>query len=537
MFSLIHTHLSSTSADYGRKGLYIMRFFFYILFTVIFISLSGCIHTPEKMANDFDIVINGARVIDPETGMDKISNIGIKGREISIITSDEISGRRTIDAHGLIAAPGFIDLHVHGQDPYSTKIGVLDGRTSQLDLEAGALPVADYYDYKAGKSISNYGTSVGHAFARVLVMDGIDSHGIGLLNHTLEKTGRTGNKWASTLATDEQLDQIDKLVVQGLKEGGIGIGVMAGYYVNARSDGLARMAKIAKQHNSFLTTHTRYISLIQPSGFMGIQEMISLATSYGVPLLIHHVPTNALSDTKAVLDMIDAANKNGTKIVGEMFPYHHGSTFIATEILNEGWQKRMDMDYSDLVWVETGETLTKESFDKYRRERPEGYFIMNHINEKDMFVALTHPNVIVGSDGMVYVDRKGQLLPENAAFGEGQGHPRGAGSYGRYLRLAIDDGSLSMSQILAKTSYLPVKFIEDKAPSAKKRGRLQVGAYADITIFDTTTVDGRAGYEQGTNSLPSKGFKYVLVNGQIVVEDGTLIEGRFPGEPIRGKHN
>ena len=502
-----------------------------IVSSIISILLVNC---GEKKDIKYDIVISNARVIDPETGFDEVSNIGISGKEIKTITSEKISGKKEINANGLIAAPGFIDHHAHGQDPYSTKLGVLDGKTTQLDLEAGALPVSKFYDYKKGKGISNYGVSVGHAFARTVVLDGVDSEGIGLLNHSLEKTGVTGNKWASTQATDAQLDEIDKLVIQGINEGGIGIGIMVGYYKDARSDGLVRIAKIANEYNSFLTTHTRFLSLSQPSGTLGIQEMISLSTSYNVPLLVHHVPTNALTDTKIVLDMIDTANKNNGKITGEMFPYDRGSTFIATEILSEGWQERTGMDYSDLQWAETGETLTEETFNKYRKERPEGYFIMHHIKEKDMMLALIHPNIIIGSDGMVYTDDKGQLLSEDAEFGLGRGHPRGAGSYGAYLRLAIDEGSLSMAQILAKTSYLPTNLIEDIVPSIKKRGRLQEGAYADITLFNPNTVDGVAGYDIGTSSLPSKGFEYVIVNGQIVVEKGVLIKNTYPGETIRG---
>jgi N-acyl-D-glutamate deacylase len=74
------------------------------------------------------------------------------------------------------------------------------------------------------------------------------------------------------------------------------------------------------------------------------------------------------------------------------------------------------------------------------------------------------------------------------------------GSYGKYLRLAIDEGSLSMAQILGKTSYLPTKLIEAVVPSIKRRGRIQVGAYADITLFNPNTVDGVAGYDLGTNT-------------------------------------
>ena len=485
----------------------------------------------------YDTVIVGVRVVDPESGMDEIANIGINGDEIAAITTELISGRTKIEADGLIAAPGFVDLHVHGQDAYSERLSILDGRTTQLELEAGALPVSDYYEYKSGQSISNYGASVGHTFARVEVMDGIQSHGIGLMNHTLEKTGETGNKWAATLATDEQLDQIDELVVQGLEEGGVGIGVLPGYFTRARSDGLIRVARLAREHKSFLTTHSRYLSLTEPSGVLGIQEMISLATSYNIPLLVHHVPTNALAGTKDVLDMIDAANSNGAKIIGEMFPYVRGSTFIGTTILNEGWQERTGMDYDDLQWVETGETLTEESFKKYRLERPDGYYIMEHIKEEDMMAALVHPNVIVGSDGMVYVDENGEILPSDAPYGAGLGHPRGAGTHAKYLRLSIDNGALSMPQILAKVSLLPAAFIEDVAPIMKRRGRLQVGMLADITVFDPVTVNGTAGYAPGTSSLPSEGIVHVLVNGQPVVSDGVLVEETYPGQPIRGKQS
>ena len=162
-------------------------------------------------------------------------------------------------------------------------------------------------------------------------------------------------------------------------------------------------------------------------------------------------------------------------------------------------------------------------------------FIMDHIKLNDMMLALVDPNMIIGSDGMVFTDENGDLLNENAEYGLGRGHPRGAGSYGKYLRLAIDDGSLSMAEILGKTSYLPTKLIESNVPSIKKRGRIQLGAYADITLFDPNTVDGVADYDLGTNSLPSKGIEYVIVNGQIVVDQGSLIENIYPGEPIRGE--
>lgn len=481
----------------------------------------------------YDLVITGARVVDPETMLDQVRNIGISGEEIAIVTPEAISGADVIDASGLIAAPGFIDFHAHGQDPYSEKVSIFDGRTTQMDLEAGALPLSDYYEAKAGISLANYGASVGHASARLLLMDGVESHGSPMMTHALQKAGKTGNQWSVNQATDEQLDQIDDLVTDGIHNGGLGIGVMVGYYPSARSEGIARMARVASDNHSFLTTHPRYLSNIAPSGVLGQQEFIALSMAYDVPLVLHHIPTNALSDTKAALAMVDRGNANGAKILGEAFPYVKGSSFIAAEILSPGWQERTGMDYSDLIWVETGETLTEETFNKYRAERPDGFFVMEHIKEPDMMAAILHPDIIIGSDGMPLVDDDGHSLPFDAPFGAGLGHPRSAGTFGKYLRIAIDDGTLTMPQIIAKTAYLQAEFLEPFAPSMAKRGRLQAGTFADITIFDPDEVNGMAGYDAGTNSLASKGFVHVIVNGHPVIRDGELNADVHPGEAIR----
>lgn len=495
-----------------------------------FTSLSGA------FGQNYDLVIRGARVVDPETMLDQVRNIGITGKEISIVTPEAITGKEVIDASGLVAAPGFIDLHAHGQDPYSEKVSIFDGRTTQMDLEGGALPVSEFLRAKAGVSLANYGVSVGHSAARLLLMDGIDAQGSPMMTHALEKAAATGNQWSVKVATDDQLDQIDNLVRNAIDEGGIGIGVMVGYYPGARSEGVARMARIAAEEGSFLTTHPRYLSNAAPSGLLGQEEFIALALAYDIPLLLHHVPTNALSDTPAALHMIDAANANGARVLGEAFPYVKGSTFMGTEILSPGWQERTGMDYSDLIWVETGETLTEETFNKYRRERPDGFFIMEHIKEKDMLAAVLHPQIIIASDGMPLVDAKGKSLPFDAPFGAGLGHPRSAGTFGAYLRIALDDGSLTMPQIIAKTAYLQARFLEPFVPSMASRGRLQAGARADITLFDPKTVRGRADYLTGTNSLASEGFVHVIVNGQPVIKNGALVPNVHPGEAIRSGH-
>ena len=192
------------------------------------------------------------------------------------------------------------------------------------------------------------------------------------------------------------------------------------------------------------------------------------------------------------------------------------------------------MDYGDLIWVETGERLTEETFNRYRAERPDGFFLMEHIQEPDMLAAVLHPDVIIASDGMPLVDADGNFLAFDAPFGAGLGHPRSAGTFGTYLRIAIDDGSLTMPQIISKTAYQQAVFLEPFVPSMARRGRLQTGAFADITLFDADAVRGMAGYEVGTNSLASEGFAHVIVNGQPVIREGRLVDGVHPGEAVRG---
>ncbi len=122
----------------------------------------------------YDLVIIGGRVMDPETGLDAVRNVGVKDGTIAAITEQAIQGKETIDASGHVVAPGFIDGHTHSaNDAFGVKMGILDGRTSQLDLEAGAWPVDVWYDRLEGRAQANYGASVGHLPIRDVVFSDI----------------------------------------------------------------------------------------------------------------------------------------------------------------------------------------------------------------------------------------------------------------------------------------------------------------------------------------------------------------------------
>ncbi|MBS0251290.1 MAG: amidohydrolase family protein, partial [Proteobacteria bacterium] len=186
-------------------------------------------------AQQYDLVINGGRVMDPETMYDDIANVGIKDGRIAAITKNAIIGKKTIDAKGLVVAPGFIDTHFHSVDPFATKMVVADGVTTGMDLEAGATRIGEWYAKKdkAGWQV-NYGTTVGMNLVRMLVHDPevkvdepIDAANSGKYVDESAKDGVQG--WSVTRSTIPQMNQIMQLLDEGLREGALGIGVGAAY--------------------------------------------------------------------------------------------------------------------------------------------------------------------------------------------------------------------------------------------------------------------------------------------------------------------
>src|SRR5438046_4467353 len=133
---------------------------------IFFLCLA--LSSSDVFAQQCDLVLEGGRVMDPETGLDAKRNVGIRDGKIVRISSEELSGRRVIHAAGLVVAPGFIDLHQHGQDIESQRVKALDGVTTALELEIGKPDVAAFLKSKDGHSLINYGTAASHAAARSL---------------------------------------------------------------------------------------------------------------------------------------------------------------------------------------------------------------------------------------------------------------------------------------------------------------------------------------------------------------------------------
>ena len=137
----------------------------------ICLVLIGCDSRPDAdqdAESPFDIVIQNGRVIDPETGLDAVRSVGVRADRIAAVSSEQLEGEIIIDATGKVVAPGFVDLHAHGQRILAARVQALDGVTTALELEGGVLPVGTFYDraVEEGRPI-HFGASVNWASARI----------------------------------------------------------------------------------------------------------------------------------------------------------------------------------------------------------------------------------------------------------------------------------------------------------------------------------------------------------------------------------
>jgi len=451
-----------------------------------------------------DIVISGGRVMDPESGLDSVRNVGIRDGKIVAITENGLEGKQTINARGLAVAPGFIDLHEHGQEPRNYEFQAHDGVTTSLELERGVANVDSWYAQREGKSLINYGASVGHIPVRMAIM-----HDPG----TFLPVGDAARR----AATAEEVEQIRAAIAKGLQQGALAVGMGINYTSAASHAEIVEVFKVAAAYHASVHVHLRYAGMKEPtSGLAAIEEVIAAAASTGAPLHVVHITSMGLKDTPRLIAMVEGARARGLDVTTEAYPYPAGSTAIDSAVFDPGWQEAQGITYKDLQWAQTGERLTAETFEKYRKQG--GIVIIFSIPESAVREALANPTIMVASDGMPITGPKV--------------HPRGQGTFcrvlGHYVR---EEKVLDLMTALRKMTLLPAQRLEKRAPVFQNKGRIRVGADADITLFNPDTVIDKATFEDPLQF--SAGISYVLVNGVPVVRDGAIVSGVFPGRGAR----
>jgi amidohydrolase family protein len=465
------------------------------------LALAACF-SAAAFAQQYDIVITNGRVMDPETGLDAIRNVAVQDGKIAALSTSQMQGRMVIDATGLVVAPGFIDLHSHGQDAENYRYKAMDGVTTALELERGVFPVAPWYTDRAGKALINYGASSGHI---PVVMNVLHDTGTFLpRDHAVTDT-----------PTPAQQAEILAELEQGLREGGIGIGMGLAYTPTQSPASILRVFELAAKWKQPIFVHMRTAGGLTPGVVDSLQEMIADAALTGASVHIVHINSMSNKLTPLTLQMIHGAQAHGLDVTTEAYPYIAGATRLESSVFDEGWKKQLDISYGDLQWVATGERLTEESFNRYRKQG--GSVILFTNSEEMVREAMADPMVMIASDGLL---------------NNGQGHPRSAGTYARLLGVYVREQKvLTLMEAIRRASLAPAQRLEAFTPQMKHKGRLQVGADADIDVFDPATVSDKATFQKPAQY--SQGFRYVLVGGVPVVRDGKLDESTLPGQPIR----
>jgi dihydroorotase len=473
------------------------------------VSLAGWLFSAGPLAADgaatvFDVVILHGRVMDPETNLDAVRNVGVLGGKIREISDKELRGKETIEARGLVIAPGFIDLHEHGQEPRNYQFQARDGVTTSLELEAGSDDVDKWYAKRRGNSLINFGVSVGHIPVRMRVMN-------------------DPGKWLPTgdaahrEATAVELKEIDEAIERGLQRGALAVGMGINYTAAATHDEILDVFRIAAAANASVHVHLRHAGLQEPTtGLVGLQEVIADAAATGAPLHVVHVTSMGLRNTPTLIAVVKGARTRGLDVTTECYPYIAGSTALESAIFDEGWQQRQGITYKDVQWAKTGERLTAETFEKYRKEG--GAVVVFSIPEEAARTAVSDPMVMIASDGMPLSGSKV--------------HPRGQGTFARVLGHYVrEERALELMTALRKMTLMPAQRLEKRAPMFRDKGRIRVGADADITIFDAARVIDKATFDEPMQY--SEGIPFVFVNGVAVVKDSQLVSAVSPGRAAR----
>ncbi|NVN11706.1 amidohydrolase family protein [Nguyenibacter vanlangensis] len=493
----------------------------------------------------YDLIIRGGRLIDPETRLDAIGDVAIRNGAIMRVGDVAGPALREIDATGLVVAPGFIDIHAHGQSVPADRMQAFDGVTTTLECEVGSLPVAGWYDAQDSSGrVLNYGVSVGWVFARIAAMTGRT------LEPSLSFMGRCMDdpRWVETVAGDAELEDILSRVRRGLDEGGVGIGIPNAYVPGAGVKEISRICSLAAEYDVPTYTHVAYASNIDPrSSIEAYTRLIGYAGSTGARMHICHFNSTSLMDVERAADLVRTAQAQGLKVTVEAYPYGVASTVIGAPFFADpAFPERTGRGYDALQRLDDGRRIgSRAELLQARAERPENLVLWHFLDvegdarHRDLLdVSVLYPGGIIASDAMPWT------LPDGTVYGgdawplpaDAVSHPRSSGTFARFLRVYMRErGMLSLMEAMAKCSWLPASIVAPAAPAMRRKGRLQEGCDADLCVFDDRTIGDRADF--AALNRPSEGVRHLLVNGQPVIDDGTLRRDAAPGRPVRGRRH
>lgn len=497
--------------------------------------LVACAPLAADSSPQFDLVVRGGRVIDPESGLDGVHDVGVREGRIALIASQRLAGRKILDASGLIVAPGFIDLHSHAVQLLGARVQAHDGVTTALELEGGALPVPVFYDRIAARGWPiNYGASASWALARIAALNDVPP----------DRVAAGGPLPLAALgshepASPEVMDRLRAHLERALDDGALGVGILLGYAPKTGRQEFADVNRWAAARGVPTFTHLRFNAQVEPqTAFEAFQEALAVAASTGAHVHLCHVNSMAGRMAPLILADVAKAQAQGLRVSVEAYPYGAGSTAIGAAFFRGDELARSGLKKED--FTRAGKALTAEEFDRLQREAP-GTSVIAHFLHPDtdpndraiLDGSILFPGSVIASDAAPWridgrvTDADIWPLPENAFA-----HPRSAGTFSRFLRVYVRERQvISLRSALAKTSFIPARILEQSVPPMRHKGRIAEGMDADLVVFDLETIADRATYEKPAQT--STGIRHVIVAGVPVIENGVLDPNSRPGRPMR----
>jgi N-acyl-D-aspartate/D-glutamate deacylase len=492
----------------------------------------------RRRALSADLVIAGGRVVDPLSGFDAVADVAVTGGRVTAVGAGLPAGAETLDATGLVVAPGFIDLHSHVHSIAGHRLQAFDGVTSALDLEAGCSPVGRAYAEAAaaGRPL-HYGFSASWAALRMQVLTArpanADTHAV------LAALGTPG--WQREATAREQA-LIEAALEDELADGALGVGVLLGYAPGAGPAEYLAVAALAARAGRPVFTHAR--ELIEADAAVpidGVAEIVRAAADTGAHMHCCHVNSTSRRHVDRVLALIDRCRAEGGRVTTEAYPYGAGASGIGAPFLAPERLHRWGMTPRSITYLPTGERVASvERLRELRASDPGGMAIMEMLREDEpgdralLDRALLAPDTMIATDAAPLL-HGGTPLQDTAEWPPPAGtvtHPRTAGTFAKTLRRHVrEDGTLDLVEAVRRCSTLPALALERMCPAMRRKGRLQAGADADLVVFDLETVSDQATFADSCR--PSTGFRHIVVGGTRLIRDGTLDVTALPGRALR----
>jgi len=512
-------------------------------------------------------VLRGGRVIDPESGLDAVRDVAISNDQVTAIGETLPPSRLDLDVTGQVVTAGFIDIHSHAHDRGGQRLQAMDGVTTALELEAGITPVAAAYEQAARTGrVVNYGFAASWAMARMEALAGVPlDGGLAVLFQHMQDP-----RWQRA-ATPADIDRILARLEADLADGALGIGILAGYVPGADPAEYLRVAALAARAAVPTYTHSRDLAEFTPNTLAdGAEEIVRAAAETGAHMHYCHVNSTTVRHAERVLGLIGRAQRAGSRVTTEAYPYGAGMTGIGAAFLAPERLSERGLVPPDLTYAPTGERVADAArLRELRATDPGGLAVIRFLNDDDpadrelLLRYVLFPGAVVASDAMPLTwsqsaqpEGRGAARRPGRPGGRGTApaaslsagtepgpdawplpaqaftHPRTAGTFGRALRLLTRDGGpLNLAEALAKCSLGPARLLEGHVPAMRRKGRVAAGADADLVVFDPATITDQATYTASTRT--TTGIRHVLVNGTFVVRDTQLARDALPGRPVR----